>query len=195
MSDRHAEKVRAAKQRVIDELAKFRDDTSDERLKHLQTAIDHWHGEVGALERHQPGRIRQTEPQLAGRWRLIRQLQWGRPQIKPHELPKFSQPFWDSCNGPAISSGPYCSWDLGRGWGARSKWETNLGSTMDTMRSAEAAGTGQLKFISKRVNRTFVTGQASVLWPIVSAEQYAHDRIAMEWRDDCPLGGILSVGA
>jgi len=48
MSDRHAEKVRAAKQRVIDELAKFRDDTSDERLKHLQTAIDHWRGVVGA---------------------------------------------------------------------------------------------------------------------------------------------------
>ena len=98
---------------------------------------------------------------------------------------------------PQFNAGPYCSWDLGRGWGARSKWETNLGSTMDTMRSAEAAGTGQLKFISKRVNREqpLITSQASVLWPIVSAEQYAHDRTSMEWRDDCPLGGILSVGA
>lgn len=69
---------------------------------------------------------------------------------------------------------------------------------MDMMRTAEAAGTGQLKIISKRVNReqTLITSQAPALWPIVSAEQYAHDRTEMEWRDDCPpLDGILSVGA
>lgn len=48
MSDCHQAKVRAARQRVVDELARFRLDDSDERLTALKAAINEWHDKVGA---------------------------------------------------------------------------------------------------------------------------------------------------
>jgi len=54
MSDHHSENVRAARQRVIDELAMFRVDSSDKRLGHLKAAIDYWHDAVGAWSGAKP---------------------------------------------------------------------------------------------------------------------------------------------
>lgn len=48
MKDCHREKVRAARERVVGELARFRTDTSDERLVALKEAIENWHDTVGA---------------------------------------------------------------------------------------------------------------------------------------------------
>lgn len=48
MKDCHREKVVAARQRVVDELAEFRADESDERLSALKAAIENWHSMVGA---------------------------------------------------------------------------------------------------------------------------------------------------
>jgi hypothetical protein len=48
MSNCHCEKVSAARRRVIDELAWFRVDSSEERLTSLKAAIANWHDEVGA---------------------------------------------------------------------------------------------------------------------------------------------------
>lgn len=48
MSDCHQAKVRAARQRVVDELARFRLDDSEERLAALKAAINEWHDKVGA---------------------------------------------------------------------------------------------------------------------------------------------------
>lgn len=44
----HREKVRAARQRVVDDLAKFRSDSSEERLAALNGAIENWHATVEA---------------------------------------------------------------------------------------------------------------------------------------------------
>ena len=49
MKDCHREKVGAARERVISELAQFRTDASDERLLALKEAIENWHDAVGAL--------------------------------------------------------------------------------------------------------------------------------------------------
>lgn len=48
MRDCHREKVRAARQRVVDALAQFRVDSSDDRLAALKAAIENWHSMVGA---------------------------------------------------------------------------------------------------------------------------------------------------
>lgn len=48
MSDCHREKVQAARQQVIERLAHFRADSSEERLASLKAAIDEWHHRVGA---------------------------------------------------------------------------------------------------------------------------------------------------
>lgn len=48
MSDCFQKKVQAARQRVVDELAQFRVDSSDQRVASLKAAIDNWHHEVGA---------------------------------------------------------------------------------------------------------------------------------------------------
>jgi hypothetical protein len=48
MSDCHSRYVLAARLRVVNELAQFRVDNSDERLASLKAAIDSWHDEVGA---------------------------------------------------------------------------------------------------------------------------------------------------
>ncbi len=48
MADCYREKVLAARQRVIDELAQFHTDGSGTRLAALKAAIDTWHDMVGA---------------------------------------------------------------------------------------------------------------------------------------------------
>ena len=48
MKERHRERVRAARQRVVDELARFRGDNSEDRLAALNAAIENWHATVEA---------------------------------------------------------------------------------------------------------------------------------------------------
>jgi hypothetical protein len=48
MTDCHREKVGLAKQRVVDELARFRSDRSNTRLAALKAAMGNWHDEVRA---------------------------------------------------------------------------------------------------------------------------------------------------
>jgi len=48
MTESHREKVRAARQRVVDELARFRGDNSEDRLAALNAAIENWHATVEA---------------------------------------------------------------------------------------------------------------------------------------------------
>jgi hypothetical protein len=48
MTECHREKTRAARQRVVDELARFRGDNSEDRLATLNAAIENWHATVGA---------------------------------------------------------------------------------------------------------------------------------------------------
>ncbi len=43
----HCERVRAAREGVVGELAQFRTDTSDERLVALKEAIENWRDAVG----------------------------------------------------------------------------------------------------------------------------------------------------
>lgn len=58
MTNGHREKARAARQRVVDALARFRADGSDdERLIALRAAIDNWHSMVGAW-----GKANTTKP-------------------------------------------------------------------------------------------------------------------------------------
>lgn len=48
MTGCHRDKVGFAKQRVIEEFAQFRKDSSDARLASLKAAIDNWHDKVAA---------------------------------------------------------------------------------------------------------------------------------------------------
>jgi len=48
MTECHREKVGAARQRVVDELARFRGDNAEDRLAALNAAIENWHATVEA---------------------------------------------------------------------------------------------------------------------------------------------------